>query len=554
VPLTPAPPVALRAAVVGPRAATAKRAIAVPRLAAALLVVLLIAAPAAHARAHAQVRAAARPTVPAALQALQSSGAISPALYAQYSSTYQHAQSSLRRLTGTRRVELGSVLENVRQIAGARELTPSRLPALFLTLESNLRWWTTQPLLGADQRVSIPGSRLVWEYYPGQGIEIQWLATFGEANGYYLQGHENTQLQEVLGEAIALATQRAGGIAWEYMFHFDGGAPPWTSGLSQGTALQAFSRAYSRLKNPAYLAADKQALGIFQTPPPAGVLVRTPVGSHYLEYTYAPQERILNGFIQADIGLYDYAKLTGDPLGQQLFQAGDAEARAEVPHYDTGAWSLYDQHSESNLNYHELLTEFLQNLCKRTEEGPPIPTAAPPPAPGPPPTPAPTSTSPSTSGAGQETTGGGTAAASSAHTSRAHAGNAAASPTATTASATHKATPIAGDSIYCTTAEHFTADLHTPPAIALLTRKLPGSARGGVQLSLSKIATVSLSVSRGGHLVWSNSALVERGKPRLLWITPTKTGVYTIALRAVDLAGNSSTASGTIAVSAPRHH
>lgn len=529
-----------------------------------LAVALLIAAPAAHAHPHASARphtltrgrAAARPTVTSALQSLQRSGSLTPALYTQYSSTYQRAQSALRKLSGTRRVELGSVLENVKQIAATRQFIPSRLPALFLTLENNLRWWTTQPLLSADQRVSVPGSRLVWEYYPGQGIEIQWLATFGEANGYYLQGHENTQLQEVLNEAIALATQRAGGIAWEYMFHFDGGAPPWTSGLSQGTALQALSRAYSRLKNPAYLAADKQALGIFQTPPPAGVLVRTAAGAHYLEYTYAPQERILNGFIQADIGLYDYAKYTGDPLGQQLFEAGDAEARAEVPHYDTGSWSLYDQHSESNLNYHELLTEFLQNLCKRTGEGPPIPAAAPPaPAPAstppPAPTPPPTSTSPSTSGTGQEATGGtggGTAAASSAR-----AGNSAGatvSPAASAATA-RKATPIPGDAMYCTTAERFTSDLHTPPTIALLTHKLPGGARGGVQLSLSKIATVSLAVSRGGHLVWSNSALVERGKPRLLWITPTKGGVYTVALRAVDLAGNSSTASSAILVHTP---
>ena len=36
-------------------------------------------------------------------------------------------------------------------------------------------------------RVSFPGSELVWEYYAGQGIEIQWLGTFGEGNGYYLR-------------------------------------------------------------------------------------------------------------------------------------------------------------------------------------------------------------------------------------------------------------------------------------------------------------------------------------------------------------------------------
>ena len=32
-------------------------------------------------------------------------------------------------------------------------------------------------------------------------------------------------------------------------------------------------------------------------------------------------------------------------------------------------WSMYDQFAESNLNYHELLTEFLQHLCERTRKG-----------------------------------------------------------------------------------------------------------------------------------------------------------------------------------------
>ena len=113
-------------------------------------------------------------------------------------------------------------------------------------------------------------SKLVWEYYPGQGIEIQWLATFGEANGYYLSGHENANLIQLLGEAIPLATKRAGGIAWEYLFHFDGGSPPWTSGLSQGTALQVLARAWSRFDDASYLTAAQQALGIYKTAPPRG--------------------------------------------------------------------------------------------------------------------------------------------------------------------------------------------------------------------------------------------------------------------------------------------
>ena len=456
------------------------------RLAALALGVLVVGGAASPAAA------SHGPSVSGALASLLHSAAISEATYHQDYTGYVAAKSSLGRLSGTRREELGAVLANVQAMASAGELIPSRLPALFLTLERNRQWWTTGPLLADDERVSFPGSEIVWEHYPGQGIEIQWLASFGEANGYYLSGDENADLRQLLNEVIPLATRRAGGIAWEYMFHFDGGTPPWTSGLSQGTALQVLARAWSRFKEPAYLAAAQQALGIFQTPPPQGVRVRTPAGAIYAEYSYAPSDRILNGFIQSLVGLYDYTEITKDPLGLALFDAGDAEARAIVPLYNTGAWSMYDQFGESDLNYHELLTEFLQHLCERTRKGQPL--------------------TPAGSPAGAQ---------------------------------------IAGDQIYCTTAQQFTADLHTPPAIALLSRTLPGGARGGLQLSLSKISNVSLTVRQGSKVVWTNSALLERGRPRLLWITPAKGGTFSVSLTASDLAGNFSTTAGTVVVTRP---
>lgn len=483
-------------------------------------------------------RAGARgPSVTAALGALKSSGAITEAAYRQYTAAYAAANSSLRRLSGTRRAELAAVIANTQGMAAAGAFAPTRLPVIFLTLEKNRQWWTTQPLVSSRVRVSFPPSKLVWEYYAGQGIQIQWLGTFGEANGYYLSGHENTNLRQLLGEVLPLATKRAGGIAWEYMFHFDGGAPPWTSGLSQGTALQVMARAWSRFKEPAYLTAAQQALGIFQTAPSTGVHVKTTAGAEYAEYTYAPSDRILNGFIQADVGLYDYTSITHDPLGLKLFEEGDAEARAEVPHYDTGAWSMYDQYGESDLNYHELLTEFLQHLCERTRKGPPTATAVTP-APSPSPTPTPTPAGGAGAPGGGSETGGASAAVARAPE---HLVASAAASTATT--------PIAGDAIYCTTAQKFTADLHTPPVVSLITSKLPSASRAGVQVSLSKISTVKISVKRGGKTVWSNGATVERGKPKILWMTPSQTGTYQVTITATDLAGNFSTANGTITLS-----
>ncbi len=478
--------------------------------------------------------AAAKPTVTSALQSLQRSGQITPALYAKYAGAYAAATRSLARLSGTRRAELGAVIANVQAMAAGGYFIASRLPVIFVTLERNRQWWTTEPLVPSGTRVSFPESKLVWEHYAGQGIEIQWLGTFGEANGYFLSGHENANLHQLLGEVLPLATQRGGGIAWEYMFQFDGGKPPWTSGLSQGTALQVLARAWSRFKEQPLRDAAQQALGIFETPPSAGVQTKTPAGANYAEYTYAPSDRILNGFIQAVVGLYDYTQITKDPLGLKLFEEGDAEARAATPHYDTGAWSLYDQFSESNLNYHELLTEFLQHLCERTRKGPPMQTA---PAPAPTPTTStPTGTTPTSP---QPTTpSGGTEPGTSAKAAAAHG-----------AQSTPPPTPIVGDEIYCTTAQHFTTYEKTPPVIALLTKTLKGGARGGVQFSLSKVSTVRMTVKQGSRVVWTNSAYVERGKPRLLWPTPRGGGTFSVTLSASDLAGNFATAAGTIVVS-----
>ncbi len=467
------------------------------------------------------------------LQSLRRSGAISEAQYGQYYTAYVSAKRSLARLRGTRAAELGTVLGTLQAMAGSAALSASNLPAAMLTLERNRQWWTTEPLLSGSERVSFPQSKLVWEYYPGQGIQIQWLATFGKANGYYLSGHENANLRALLAEAIPLASSRAGGIAWEYLFPFDGGRPPWTSGLSQGTAVQVLARAYSRFHEAAYLTAAQQALGIFQTPAPSGVRVHTAAGAEYAEYTYAPSDRILNGFIQALVGLYDYTSITQDPLGQRLFEEGDAEARVEVPRYDTGAWSRYDQYGESDLNYHELLTEFLVHLCERTKRGEPLQPPQPPPATTPTtPTPPPTTTTPTTTAPATPT--GGSPAGGSARSAAAHSAQIVLTPAP------------AGDAIYCTTAQHFQADERTPPTISLLTSTLRAGTRAGVQVALSKISTVQLTIRKGSRVVWTNTATVEGGKPKLLWVTPSGGGSFSVTLSATDLAGNFSTAQGAI--------
>jgi hypothetical protein len=215
------------------------------------------------------------------------------------------------------------------------------VPLAFETLERNRQWWTTGRLLGYGARVGFRGSELVWQSYPGQGIQVQWLATFGKANGLFTGRTYDARLRALLDEALALRATRAGGTAYESWFAFSGGRPPWVSALSQGTGLQALSRAAVRLREPRYFTAARDALGIFRVPPPVGVRVDTSTGAHYLQYSFAPRLRIVNGFVQALNGLHDFGALANDDEGRALFGAGEAQLAVELPLADTGAWSRY---------------------------------------------------------------------------------------------------------------------------------------------------------------------------------------------------------------------
>jgi hypothetical protein len=295
--------------------------------------------------------------------------AISSAAYRRYLRSFNAALDTVNRLGGTPALELEAVIENLHNIAAAGLLTPSRLPALFLTLDLNRRWWTTGPLLSSGQRVQFAGSQLVWEYYPGQGIELQVLGSFGPIDSLYQGGSKNyPRIRALLAELIPLVAHRAGGLAWEYYFNFDGGAPPWTSAMSQGTAIQALTEASEAFHDKSYLELARRSLPMFHQNPPVGVSVRTRLGRRYLLYSFAPGAAVINGFLQALIGLYDYAKVSGNPDASRLFQAGDAEARAELPSYDTGSWSLYEPGQQDTLDYHILVIGFLEQLCSRTNE------------------------------------------------------------------------------------------------------------------------------------------------------------------------------------------
>jgi hypothetical protein len=313
-------------------------------------------------------------TVRGELSRLLAEGQIDQATHDAHRRTYNLARKSYKRLTGARKLALGGALANAESVANDGVLTPSRLAPLFLTVERNRQWWTTGPLLSHGQRVGFAGSEIIWQNYSGQGIQLQVLANFGKANGLW-QAKDDDALRTLLDELVPLASDRGGVPAWEYYFRFGAGSPPWASGMAQATGVQALARAAERLGEPAYRDAAIRALALFETPAPTGVRVEGEAGPHFLLYSFAPGLRVLNGFLQAVIGLGDGADLLGEPRARALADAADAQARRETVLGDTGAWSLYSigddpaAGRESSLHYHRVVTDFLERLCKRTSAG-----------------------------------------------------------------------------------------------------------------------------------------------------------------------------------------
>jgi hypothetical protein len=337
----------------------------------------------------------AGPGVKQAIGAAERRGTITGDEAKSYRQILRRAKRTRARISAYKS-DLSGQLAVLKSIAARGSLTGGRMPALFLQLRRNTEFFGGNPSFPArpdierepcqpppsstsskaGARITFPPSQVVFQYYPGAGLQFQPLANFGLANGLITQCRREPDacdrdgLRQLLSELIAIRSSRGGFITWEYWFYFGGGSPPWTSGMSQGTAIQALTRASepSILNDKSYLKVARPALGGFAKRTPVGVRVPTSRGAHYALYSFSPGLRVLNGFLQSITGLYDYARIAESKTARALFRAGNREARAELHLFDTGSWSLYSQGgAESSGGYHALVTGFLGNLCQRVK-------------------------------------------------------------------------------------------------------------------------------------------------------------------------------------------
>jgi hypothetical protein len=139
----------------------------------------------------------------------------------------------------------------------------------------------------------------------------------------------------------------AGIPVWNHHFDFEYRSPlkaPWYSALAQGQGLSVLVRAHRDTGEARFLdAAERAFLSFTRGTEEGGVLHRDAAGRTWLEeYIVQPPTHILNGFLWAAWGIYDYHLCTGHARARALWEESVETLKQTLPSYDTGFWSLYE--------------------------------------------------------------------------------------------------------------------------------------------------------------------------------------------------------------------
>ena len=200
----------------------------------------------------------------------------------------------------------------------------------------------------------------MWDYKGRLGLHtehVPWVISFyalGMYNLYY-DTLEKSYLEKFFKHADFLVknlvARRNFGV---WLVQFPWIAPcylckkPWISGMYQGLGLSALARGWMISKNEKYLAAAQRALLSFEVPVSKGGVLKVDRKGFwwYDEYACTRRANVLNGFLFALIGIYEYYDVSKDPKALHLFNKGIKTVRNYIDKYDLNflvfKWSKYD--------------------------------------------------------------------------------------------------------------------------------------------------------------------------------------------------------------------
>lgn len=288
--------------------------------------------------------------------------------------------SALDRLAYWRRIAGAYVLPGRSQLTFWHEIpraSPSweqgRLGPYYMTFESKADY--PGPFDGRGIPLLDYRGRLGLQYNP---IAIAQYG-LGNYNLFLLDGDlERRRKSLAAADWLAETLARTSEGFWVWLHHFDWEyrdrlKAPWRSGLAQGQGISLLLRAYAETGEAKYLEAATRAFEALAAPVDrGGTLFMDERGDPWIEeYIVSPPTHILNGFIWALWGVYDFHCATRRPDALSLWERCLGTLRANLHRYDAGFWSLYEQSGTplrmlASPFYHELHIVQLEVLHRLT--------------------------------------------------------------------------------------------------------------------------------------------------------------------------------------------
>jgi len=214
------------------------------------------------------------------------------------------------------------------------------------------------------------------DYHGAIGLQYNPIAIaqwgLGNYNCFRATGDE-VRLQKTLKAADWLAAsleQNARGV-WVWNHHFDWEyretlRTPWYSGLAQGQGVSLLVRAHDLAEGSGYQrAAEKAFVAMTRPIAEGGVLFEDDGQDLWIEeYIVDPPTHILNGFMWALWGVYDFWLARADASAKRIFDRGIETLGRNLAKFDTGYWSLYEQsgHEPSGRPLKMLASPFYHQL------------------------------------------------------------------------------------------------------------------------------------------------------------------------------------------------
>jgi len=186
----------------------------------------------------------------------------------------------------------------------------------------------------------------------------------------WLETRDETHRREFMKIAQWLAEHQDEQGGWDAFGQIDINAVHPYSAMVQGQAVSLLLRAYQETNNVQYREASVKALDLMLKPVEEGGTARYRDGELFLEeVVQESQNPVLNGWIFAIFGIWDYVLLIPTSRAREVLTETLSTLAKYLDRYDRGYWSNYDwQGSIASPFYHTLHIALLEALYELSGE------------------------------------------------------------------------------------------------------------------------------------------------------------------------------------------